>query len=225
MARDRAGPGNTATTMWVGEEKVRIDMVLDRFTGRVRVLFIFCCILLAVAAVIVTIGFTQQVQVRKQLLQDELRVTAGQIAARVNGDGLLSLQPGDEGSPLYLSFARTIYEARINNTHISNAYIMRVDNGTITYVIDDFYLTHGLDSSVARIGDPTTEDQPVLMAALAGPESSPDIYTSKWGSFLSGYAPVRDSNGTVVGILGVDETADFVNQYEYANVFNLVEVT
>jgi hypothetical protein len=159
------------------------------------------------------------------MLQDELRVTAGQIAAMVNGDGLLSLKSGDEGSPLYLSFAKTIYAARSNNTDISNAYIMRVDNGNITYVIDDFYLTHGLDSSVARIGDPITEDQAVLMAALTGPQSSPDIYTSKWGSFLSGYAPVRDSNGTVVGILGVDETADFVNQYEYANFFNLVEVT
>jgi len=211
--------------MCVGKEKVRIDMVLDRFTGRVRVLIIVCCILLVVAAVIVTIGFTRQVQIRKQMLQDELRVTAGQIAAMVNGDGLLSLKSGDEGSPLYLSFAKTIYAARSNNTDISNAYIMRVDNGNITYVIDDFYLTHGLDSSVARIGDPITEDQAVLMAALTGPQSSPDIYTSKWGSFLSGYAPVRDSNGTVVGILGVDETADFVNQYEYANFFNLVEVT
>jgi sensor histidine kinase regulating citrate/malate metabolism len=211
--------------MCVGKEKVRIDMVLDRFTGRVRVLIIVCCILLVVAAVIVTIGFTRQVQIRKQMLQDELRVTAGQIAAMVNGDGLLSLKSGDEGSPLYLSFAKTIYAARSNNTDISNAYIMRVDNGNITYVIDDFYLTHGLESSVARIGDPITEDQAVLMAALTGPQSSPDIYTSKWGSFLSGYAPVRDSNGTVVGILGVDETADFVNQYEYANFFNLVEVT
>jgi hypothetical protein len=42
------------------------------------------------------------------------------------------------------------------------------------------------------------------------------------GSFCE---TIRDSNGTVVGILAVDETADFVNQYEYANVFNLVEVT
>jgi len=200
-------------------------MVLDRFTGRVRVLVVACCILLVVAAVIVAVGFTEQVQTRKHILQDELRITAGQIAAQVNGDGLLSLKPGDEGSPLYLSFAKTIYRARSNNTHISNAYVIRVDNGNITYVIDDFYLTHGLDSSVARIGYPITEDKPVLMAALSGPENSPEIYTSKWGSFLSGYAPVRDSNGTVVGILGVDETADFVNQYEYASVFNLVEVT
>jgi sensor histidine kinase regulating citrate/malate metabolism len=200
-------------------------MVLDRFTVRVRVLVVVCCVLIVVGAVIFAIGFTGQVQVRKHLLQDELRVTASQIASQVNGDGLLSLKPGDEGSPLYLSFAKTIYQARSNNTHISNAYIMRVDNGNISYVVDDFYITHCLDPSVARIGDLTTEDKPVLLAALSSPQNSPDIYTSKWGSFLSGYAPIRDSNGTVVGILGVDETADFVNQYEYANVFNLVEVT
>ena len=53
----------------------------------------------------------------------------------------------------------------------------------------------------------------MITAALNGPRNSPDIYTSKWGSFLSGYAPVRDSNGTVVGVLGVDETSDFVVQY------------
>ena len=200
-------------------------MVLDRFAGRARVLVVFCCILLVVAAVIVAIGFAKEVQARKALLQDELKGTAARIAGQVNGDGLLSLAPGDEGSPLYLSFAKTIWLARSNNTHISAAYIMRADTGNITYVVVDSYLTHGLDASVPPIGYPVTEDKTVIMAALSGPRSSPEVYTSAWGSYLSGYAPVRDSNGTVVGILGVDETDDFVNQYEYATVFNLVEVT
>ncbi|MGD0080708.1 MAG: hypothetical protein ABSB80_08700 [Methanoregula sp.] len=199
-------------------------MVLERFTGRGRVLIVVSCLLLAVGAVILAAGFFGQVQVRKELLQEELKITASQIAGQVNGDGLLTLRPGDEGTPLYLSFARTIYQARSGNPHISNAYILRVDNGTISYVIDDFYLAHGLDPSVARIGYPVTEDKAVIISALGGPQNSPDIYTSKWGSFLSGYAPIRDSNGTVVGILGVDETSDFVFQYEYSTVFNLVDV-
>jgi hypothetical protein len=81
----------------------------------------------------------------------------------VNGDGLLALKPGDEGSPAYLSFANTIYTARVNNSDISNAYILRPDNGTFTYVIDDFYLfTHGLDTSVARIGEPISHDKDVF---------------------------------------------------------------
>ncbi|MDD1693673.1 MAG: hypothetical protein LUQ71_03015 [Methanoregula sp.] len=199
-------------------------MVLDRFTGWTKVLIVFCCILLVVGAVVFAIGFTGQEQSMKEILQEELMITASEIAGQVNGDGLLTLRPGDEGSPLYLSFANTIYNARSNNTHISNAYIMRVDNGTISYVIDDLYLTHGLDSSVAGIGHPVTEDKAVITAALGGPRNSPNIYTSKWGSYLSGYAPIRDSNGTVVGVLGVDETASFVTQYEYSSIFNLVEV-
>ncbi|HUH79385.1 MAG TPA: hypothetical protein VLY83_05755 [Methanoregula sp.] len=199
-------------------------MVLEKFTGRQKALIVFCCLLVAGGAVVFAIGFAGQAQVRKALLQDELRITAGRIAGEVNGDGLAALKPGDEGSPAYLAFANAIYNARLNNTHITNAYIMRIDNGNITYVVDDFYLAHGLDPSVARIGDPISEDKGVIDAAPGGPVVSPDIYTSKWGSFLSGYAPIKDSNGTVVGILGVDETEDFVLQYEYSSVFNLVEV-
>jgi two-component system, sensor histidine kinase and response regulator len=64
----------------------------------------------------------------------------------------------------------------------------------------------------------------VINASLSVPQYSPDVYTSKWGSYLSGYAPVKDSNGTVVGVLGVDETADSVIQYEYSRLFHLVQV-
>jgi sensor histidine kinase regulating citrate/malate metabolism len=199
-------------------------MVLDRFTQREKLLIGVCCIALVVASVLFVIGFAQQAQDRKQQLREELGSMAARIAGQVNGDGLLSLKPGDEGSPLYLSLADTIFQARSNNTHISNAYIMRVDNGTITYIVDDYYLAHGLDPDVARIGEPIAEDTSVIDAALTGPQVSPDIYTSKWGSFLSGYAPIRDANGTVIGILGVDDTADIVVQYEYSSAFNLVEV-
>jgi len=199
-------------------------MVLDRFTGRVKLLIVFCCILLVVATVLFAIGYAEQTQFRKHLIQNKLKITAGQIAGQVNGDGLLTLKPGDEGTPLYLSFARTINHTRSSNPYIVTVYIMRVDNGTISYVIHDYYLTHGLDSSVAKIGDLITEDKEVINASLSGPQYSPEVYTSKWGSYLSGYAPIKDSNGTVVGILGVDETADSVIQYEYSSLFHLVQV-
>ena len=80
--------------MWVGEEKIRLSIwYMDQFTGRARVLVVFCCILLVVAAVIVAIGFAKEVQARKALLQDELKGHCRRIAGQVNGDGLLS-RPG-----------------------------------------------------------------------------------------------------------------------------------
>jgi HAMP domain-containing protein len=39
-----------------------------------------------------------------------------------------------------------------------------------------------------------------------------DTYTDKWGSWVSAYAPVKDSKGNVVGAMGVDFQADYVEQ-------------
>ena len=200
-------------------------MVPGRFSPRAKVIIVLCCILIAVACVLFYSGYTAQAEERRHYIQLHLQKVAGQMADKVNGDGLLSLQPGDEGSPAYLALAGALYESRRNDSFISGAYIMRVDNGTISYVIHDAYLVNGTDPAVARIGDLVTEDRDVIMnATVSGPVYSPQIYTSRWGSFLSGYAPVRDSRGTVVGVLGVDETADTIASYETYRFFNLVEV-
>ena len=204
--------------------KIPDQMVPDRFTPLSKYIIIICCILIVVAAVLFVIGFNEQVQQRKHEIQVHLVNTAETIAGQVNGDGLLALRPGDEDSPAYLVFAQTIFDGRKNDPDLSGTYILRDDNGTFSYVIDDAYLTHGLDSTVARIGDVETADLPTLSAARSGPVYSQEIYDSRWGSYLSGYALVKDSNGTVVGILGVDETADMVFLYQYTDLFQLVEV-
>jgi hypothetical protein len=106
------------------------------------------------------------------------------------------------------------------------SYILRVDNGSISYVVHDDYLKNGPGPDVVRTGDLVTMDKLVILEAAAGRTVySPDIYTSKWGSYISGYAPVKDSNGTVVGVLGVDETADMVFDYETYQFYNLIEIS
>jgi hypothetical protein len=200
-------------------------MVPGRFSTRVKVIIVLCCILIAVACVLFYFGYTAQADERRHYVQLHLKNVAGRMAGQINGDGLLSLQPGDEGSPAYLAFANALYNGRKNDSFISGAYIMRVDNGTIRYVVDDAYLTHGTDPTVARIGDLATEDKDLIFnVSGTGPVYSPNFYTSKWGSFMSGYAPIRDSHGTVVGVLGIDETKDTVLSYETYRFFNLVEV-
>jgi hypothetical protein len=200
-------------------------MVPGRFSKRTKGIIVLCCILLLAASILLYSGYTSQADERQHYVQLHLQKVAGRIAGQVNGDGLLSLKPGDEGTPAYLMFANTLYDARKNDSFIVTAYLLRVDNGTISYVVHDAYLANGPDSSVARIGDLVTEDRDVIMnASVSGPVYSPYFYTSKWGSYLSGYAPIRDSNGTVVGVLGVDEMEDTVLSYETYRFFNLVEV-
>ncbi len=39
------------------------------------------------------------------------------------------------------------------------------------------------------------------------PSASPTFYSDEFGPYMSGYAPIKDSNGTTVVVLGVDVTA------------------
>lgn len=201
-------------------------MAPARFSPQKKAIIVACCILLVVATALLITGYTTHAAEKKHIIQLHLKKAAGRMAGKINGDGLLTLQPGDEGSPLYTSFATQLYEGRKNDSFLVTAYILRVDNDTISYVIHDEYLVHGRHPHVAAIGDRVTEDRDVIRnATVQGPVYSPDIYTSRWGSYISGYAPIRDSNGTVVGVLGVDETADTVFSYGTYEFFKLVEVS
>jgi hypothetical protein len=201
-------------------------MVLDRFSPRAKAMIVFCIILLVIASLLFAVGYTTQADEHKHIIQLHLRTAAARMAGQVNGDGLLSLKPGDEGTPRYRSFAEALYNGRKNDSFLVTAYLLRIDNGTIRYVVHDAYLANGLSPYVVRTGDLVTEDKAVILnASVNGPVYSPDIYTSKWGSYISGYAPVKDSNGTVVGVLGVDETSDTVFSYATYRFYKLIEVS
>jgi GAF domain-containing protein len=49
-----------------------------------------------------------------------------------------------------------------------------------------------------------------------------DFYTDEYGEFLSGYAPIFNSEGESVGVLGVDITANTIRQRETAYLFRLI---
>lgn len=42
------------------------------------------------------------------------------------------------------------------------------------------------------------------MDGFHAPDASSEFYTDKWGTFLSGYAPIRDEEGKTVALIGVD---------------------
>lgn len=151
-------------------------MAPGRFSTRAKIVIVVCCMLIVIASVLVYTGYTAQAAERKHKIQLHLQHAAGRMAAGLNGDGLLALKPGDEGSPSYVAFARALNESRKNDSFIVTAYLLRVDNGTITYVVHDAYLTRGLDPYVVRTGEPVTEDRDVILNAMvSGPVFSPDI--------------------------------------------------
>ncbi len=59
---------------------------------------------------------------------------------------------------------------------------------------------------VRPVIDESTDMERIEAAQIAS-TASEEFYTDKWGTFLSGYAPIKDAAGNTVAILGVDMDA------------------
>jgi methyl-accepting chemotaxis protein len=60
----------------------------------------------------------------------------------------------------------------------------------------------------------TPEDAAIILHGLIETKIYPTIYTDDFGSWISGYTPIRDSQGNVVGALGIDFSAVYVRRVQ-----------
>jgi adenylate cyclase len=97
---------------------------------------------------------------------------------------------------------------RMSTDTIAYSYILYVQDGLVYFLVDD---TYGYDADAPAIGDPyDTPDAELIASAYDGAVASSDFYTDEWGTFLSGYAPIRMPDNTTVAVLGLDLQADTV---------------
>jgi methyl-accepting chemotaxis protein len=171
----------------------------------------FIILVVVVAAIGALLAYQGASTAIKDTTRDALSSVAGVMATQVNVTELLSIRPGDEGSPVYVEIATQLDEMRSMNDAILNAYIMRVDpEGQITFIVDDFWLQD--PEQAAKTGEIySTPDSMQIFGALSVPTASDDAYTDKWGTFISGYAPIRDENGNTVAVLGIDMDGSDLN--------------
>jgi HAMP domain. len=172
---------------------------------------IFIVLVIIVASIGALLAYQGASTAIKEATRDELSSIAGVMATQMNATEVLSIRPGDEGSPLYIGIARQLDEMQSINDEVLNAYIMQVDQeGQITFIVDDFWLQD--PDQAAKIGEPyTTPDRMQIFGALSVPTASENAYTDKWGTYISGYAPVRDANGNTVAVLGIDMDGSDLN--------------
>ena len=147
----------------------------------------------------------------RESTRDELKAVAGVMATQINPSDVTGLKPGDESSLQYKALVEHLQTLRSMDDRIVNAYIMNVSNNeNITFVADDLYFEDPTGS--AKIGDVyITPDQKEIFGALSLPTASQEVYTDKYGTFISGYAPIdtqiNGSGGNTVAVLGVDMAA------------------
>lgn len=156
-------------------------------------------------------AYTSEQNALKSAIDMGMKGTVGVMATQVHGSDLANITPGNENGPEYLALVEKLNTMRSMDDRILNAYILKVyPNKTAVFLVDDLMVMDPQGS--ANIGEVSTApDKDVIFLALSGPTVSKEPYTTKYGSFISAYAPIddsaADSSGNTAAVLAIDVSA------------------
>lgn len=137
----------------------------------------------------------------KESVRNELKTVATVIADGIDGDTLAQIKPGDEQTPVFTSLRDMFNKIRQSDPSIRYIYTMRLNGDLVEFVVDADY---GIEPNAAIIGEVYPNISKELLMGFSQPSAETEYITDKWGTTLSGYAPVSDHNGNPVGLVGVD---------------------
>ena len=143
----------------------------------------------------------------RERLRDAVSIGALQVDAVAHSQ---LTDPSQEGGPVYLPLKKALQQVRDAGTNIRFVYTMQQDaQGNIIFIVD----AEETEEDVSHLGDIYDDASPWLMdnfPSIQAPVVEDEMYTDKWGTWLTGYAPFYAPDGRREGLLGMDISADYV---------------
>lgn len=152
-----------------------------------------------------TIGIIFSVYSQRIVLED-IRQNAQKLAsaAALMIDGDTFSQIKSEQDPRYIRQAEQLNQLQ-KTTELRFVYTMALTGNKAQFIIDG---TKGEEHSPIFSEDQLTADMKIAFNGT--PSADHKIYSDQWGSLLSAYAPIRNSQEQVVGIACVDVDAGII---------------
>jgi len=205
-----------------------------RIKGRSKVRVIKFAALAVIAIFVAGILVLAHLETMRSLLRDEIRHRLMTIATAATmlidpEEHEKIAQAKDPDNPLYQKAVaklralaqQTLPEVRTKGLKLAREaiYTLVPSTGTTWHFVLDTMLPCDRDGDgkldddelPAQIGEPyDVSDFPEMRRCfLEGrPTADTDLTVDKWGVWLSGYAPLKDKNGRVIAVVGVDMNAE-----------------
>lgn len=176
-----------------------VHIMFSRTPRRVSIILVIF-ILLTTSVTIFSLSLETKAAL-KESVQDKLISVAAIAASEIDGDSFTRLQAGDENSVDFIRIRDQLHQVKEASPDIRFIYTMRIHGDAVEFVVDGDY---GYEDEGAVIGTEYPQAGPELLAGFLGPSADKEFTSDQWGTVLSGYSPVRDNSGAVVGIVGVD---------------------
>ncbi|OGX07039.1 MAG: hypothetical protein A2Z88_03020 [Omnitrophica WOR_2 bacterium GWA2_47_8] len=173
-------------------------------------------IMAAVFALVLSNAVVYQFNLHERLesLRRELKVTAQTAALAVSAGDLAQIPLNESGlnSPQFQAIQTKLIQVKLSNPLIKYIYTMSTTatEGVWQFVVDADPFPESKRGETVRSfpGDKYNAARfPEMMKALNGPSADKKLEIDEWGATLSGYAPIRDSSGKAVAVIGVDADA------------------
>lgn len=167
----------------------------------VTTLVITCFVSVIVSAI--SVRYTENYLLN--ISQSHTLSVAQTAAENVDADKIAEIKPGDEETDNYKDILTQLQTFLIDED-VAYIYTMRKESGVLQFVVD------ADTEDGADIGE-EYETYDMIDAAFAGEATlDEEVTTDEWGSFYSAFAPIKNQNGEVVAIVGVDCSVDSINQ-------------
>jgi len=146
----------------------------------------------------------------RQVIDSRLLAVVSVAAANLDGDAHAAIHgPEDRDTPAYQEAYHYLANVRdAKGDAARNVYTMRAAaDGSFTFVVDTD------PGEPAGLGEEYPEADAWMRSHLFGlqePAVEDGFYTDRWGTWLSGFAPIRRSDGGIDGYVGIDLPADWV---------------
>jgi hypothetical protein len=157
-------------------------------------------------------------------IRDRLIANATAAALAYDGDLLASIT--EENKSVRIKEIQSIerINTRLENIHqdIKFVYVMcKNDNNEIVFLVDSITIDRDGDGKIseeekaAPMGEVYKNPPKEMKEAFLVPTADKEVNKDRWGTFLSGYAPIFNSKNQVVAIVGLDMQLSVVQNKMY----------
>jgi serine phosphatase RsbU (regulator of sigma subunit) len=156
----------------------------------------------AILALLLPLRYSMRMQVIEDM-QRELQAIARTAALQLDGDLHRQVaQTRDPNDPAFIALRDALLAVRRANPELSERQIY-------TFYRAGEHVCFGvMTQETPFVGDPYELREGMLGVFERGESHVTDLYEDEYGRWVSAYAPIRDSEGQVTGLLEVDHLAD-----------------
>lgn len=130
---------------------------------------------------------------------------AESAANTIDAEQIARIEAGGEGTEDYLVVLEQLQGFLVSDD-VEYIYTMRRVDGVVQFVVD------ADTEEGAAIGEEYETYDKIDMALDGEASMDDEVTTDEWGSFYSAFAPIKDADGNVVAIVGVDCSVDSIDE-------------